>query len=266
MNRILMTGAAGGLGQMLRPKLGALAPHIRLSDIANMDPEKQGEEVVQCDLTDLVAVRELVRGCDGIIHLGGKSIEGRFDTILNSNIIGTYNIYEAARQTGVQRILFASSNHAIGFHERSRRLDADAPTRPDSLYGVSKVFGEGIAQLYYDKFGIQSAIVRIGSCLPKPRDRRMLSTWLSGDDFMRMISRVFSVPQLGCPIIYGASENSAGWWDNSKTADLGWQPQDSADVFRNEFAGQPPKDEIAEKYQGGSFASDGHFEDQDGPG
>jgi len=263
MNRILLTGAAGYLGRTLRPRLGELAATRRLSDIAEMGKATTGEEIVQCDLADLSAVQALVSGCDGIIHLGGISIEDSFSNILDSNITGCYNLYEAARKAGVQRIVFASSNHAIGFHKRTTTLDSDSVIRPDSLYGVSKVYGEALAHLYYDKFGIETAIVRIGSCLPKPLDRRMLSTWLSPDDFFRLIERAFVARHLGCPVIYGASDNKDSWWDNKKIAYLGWEPQDSSERFRSEFPEPDKVSEVAARYQGGVFAAAGHFEDTD---
>lgn len=265
MQRLLITGAAGDLGRLSRARLGHLATTLRVSDILEMAPAQEHEEVVQCDLADLDAVHELVRDCEGIVHLGGKSREGTFAEVLHSNLIGFYNLYEAARQAGcVRRVLFASSNHAIGFHTRETKLDADATIRPDSLYGVSKCFGEAVAKLYYDKFGIETAIVRIGSCFPEPVDHRMLATWLSPDDFIRLIERVFTVPRLGCPIIYGASRNDESWWDNSHVAYLGWKPQDNAESFRAKLdaaMSPPPGDDPAVKYQGGSFAAAGHPED-----
>ncbi len=263
MNRILLTGAGGNLGRELRPRLGVLADNRRLSDIVEMDEAGPGEETIQCDLSDMDAVQALVSGCEGIIHLGGISVEDRFDKILDSNIIGCYNLYEAARKAGTKRIIFASSNHAIGFHPRTTTLDADAVTRPDSLYGASKVYGEALARLYHDKFGIETAIMRIGSCFPKPLDHRMLSTWLSADDFFRLIERVFSVPQLGCPIIYGVSNNKNIWWDNQKVAYLGWEPQDSSEAFRSEHPEPEQSSDLAARYQGGTFAAAGHFEDSD---
>lgn len=264
LNRLLITGAAGGLGQLCRDRLGHLAVTLRLSDIADLGPAGAGEEVVPCDLADLAAVRDLVDGCDGIVHLGGKSIEGTWQVILQSNLIGLYNTYEAARQTGCPRVLFASSNHAIGFHTRETLLDGDSPQRPDSLYGVSKCFGEAMARLYYDKFGIETAIVRIGSCFPEPKDHRMLATWLSPDDFIRLIERVFRAPRLGCPIIYGVSANTETWWSNDHVAYLGWRPEDSSERFRAGLDARmtpPPADDPVVRYQGGGFAAAGHFED-----
>ena len=263
LNRILLTGAAGNLGRALRPRLAALALKRRLGDIAALDNPADGEEIVQCNLADFEAVQAMVNDCDGIIHLGGISVERTFSEILDGNIIGQYNLYEAARKAGVKRIVFASSNHTVGFHERTTKLDADSVTRPDSLYGVSKVYGEAIARLYYDKFGIETAIVRIGSCFPKPLDHRMLSTWLSADDFFRLIERAFSVPHLGCPIIYGVSDNKDIWWNNEKTAYLGWVPQDTSDVFRDDFPKPDQNTGKAERYQGGAFAAAGHYEDSE---
>lgn len=264
LDRLLITGAAGGLGRLARARLGGLARARRLSDLAAMEPAGPGEEVVRCDLADAAAVARLVEGCDAVLHLGGKSTEGPWAEILSANIAGTYNLYEAARRAGVRRILFASSNHAIGFHARETRLDAAAPLRPDSLYGVSKCFGEALARYYFDKFGLESAIVRIGSCFPEPRDHRMLATWLSPDDFVALVERVFTVARLGCPVIYGASANAESWWDNRDVAYLGWRPQDDAEGFRAalDAKGPPPwADDPAVRWQGGGFAAAGHFED-----
>jgi uronate dehydrogenase len=263
LKRLLLTGAGGNLGRALRPGLGGLAANLRLSDIVEMDKAAPGEEIVQCDLANSGAVQAMVNGCDGIIHLGGIPTEARFSDILNSNIIGCYNLYEAARKAGVKRIVFASSNHAIGFHKRTTMLDADAVTRPDSLYGVSKVYGEALARLYYDKFGIETAIVRIGSLFPEPLDHRMLSTWFSMNDFLRLIHRIFSVPDLGCPIIYGVSDNKDVWWDNHKIAYLGWEPQDSSEDFRSKHPEPEQGSDPAAPFQGGAFAVAGHFEDYD---
>ncbi|MEL6266352.1 MAG: NAD(P)-dependent oxidoreductase [Pseudomonadota bacterium] len=267
LERLLITGAAGGLGRMARARLGHLARLRRLSDVVAMDPAGPGEEVVEADLGDLAAMEALVDGCDGIIHFGGVSVEDRFEAILEANLRGTYHLYEAARRRGSPRIVFASSNHAIGFHTRETRLDADAVLRPDSLYGVSKCYGEAMARLYHDKFGIETAIVRIGSCFPEPKDHRMLATWLSHDDFVRLMECVFRAPRLGCPVIYGASANDEAWWDNGRTAYLGWRPQDNAETFRAALDARmtpPPADDPAVRYQGGGFAAAGHFEDPPG--
>lgn len=265
MKRLLITGAAGGLGSEMRKRLAHMAETLRLSDMADMGEAAANEEIVQCDLADKAAVDALVEGCDGIVHFGGKSVEGTWDVVRDSNIEGVVNLYEAARKHGQPRIVFASSNHAIGFYKQNERIDNTVYPRPDGLYGVSKVFGEALASMYHDKFGQETAIVRIGSSFPEPRDHRMLSTWLSYGDFVRLIERVFDVPRLGCPIIYGASDNSAGWWDNSNVAWLGWRPEDNSEAFRARLDAEqarPAGDSPVMIYQGGAFTADGIHEEE----
>lgn len=264
MKRVLITGAAGNLGKAMRVALANWATELRLSDIAPVTDLLPNEEFVQCDLGDADAVMSLVQGCDGIVHFGGVSTENTFDNILNGNIKGAYNLYEAARKHGVKRIFFASSNHVIGFHDRETLLDAKCEMRPDSVYGLSKGFGELLAQYYYDKFGIESALVRIGSCFPKPLNRRMLSTWLSEGDLADLIKKVYAADRLGCTVVYGVSNNPSTWWDNRHAKFLGWTPKDSSAVFENEAYLQEEKadpNDPAVRFQGGPFAKAGHFED-----
>lgn len=263
LKRLLVTGAAGIVGTMVRSRLGDIAETLRLSDIAPFDVGDLPAEVVACDLADHDAVRKLVAGCDGILHLGGVSVEDKFSRILKANIEGVHNLYEAARKNGSPRILFASSNHVVGFHRQTERLDDSATMRPDGLYGVSKCFGEAMAQLYFAKFGIETAIVRIGSCFPEPRDERMLSTWLSPDDFVSLVECVFRAPVLGCPVIYGVSANDARWWDNSNVDYLGWKPKDNAEAFRarlEPFDSGSGRGGPAMVFQGGKFTTDPIFE------
>ena len=264
MKRLLITGANGSLGKLCRTRLAHLADTLVVSDIEDLGPAAANEDVVQCDLADKGAVNALVEGCDGIVHLGGKATEGTWEVVRNANIEGLVNLYEAARKSSVTpRILFASSNHAIGFYKQDQHLDDKVPTRPDGFYGVSKVFGEAIASMYHDKFGIETASVRIGSCFPEPRNHRMLATWLSPDDFVRLIECVFRVPRLGCPILYGVSANDELWWDNTHVAYLGWHPQDNSERFRAKLdaaMARPEKDDPVAVYHGGTFASDGIHE------
>ena len=264
LNRLLVTGAAGGLGQALRPYLSRLAHHVRLSDIVELEKGGNHEEFVRCELSDGEAVSELVRDCDGIVHLGGISVESPWQSILQANIIGTYNLYEAARHHGRPRVVFASSNHTIGYYPRTTHLDTESPHRPDSLYGVSKCFGEDLASLYYHKFNVETLNVRIGSCFPKPADTRMLATWMSVEDFVALLERAFVAPKLGCTVVYGVSNNRECWWDNRKASFLGWVPKDSSEPWRAETesaAGNPDPDDPAVVYQGGKFASIGHPDD-----
>lgn len=264
MKRLLITGAAGGLGGILRAGLAGYAETLRLSDIAELSPAGPGEEVVTCDLADRDAVRALVEGCHGIVHLGGISVEAAFDDLLRSNFLGTYNIYEGARRAGRPRVLFASSNHVIGFHPRTAKLDETTPFRPDSLYGVGKCFGEALSRYYFDKFAVESVCVRIGSCFAEPKDRRQLATWLSPRDFVSLVKAVFDAPITGHLILYGMSANREVWWSNDHASFLGWEPTDSAESFRLKVeAANPPEEgsNPAVIFQGGSFAAAGHFED-----
>lgn len=264
MKTLLITGAAGGIGTILRRELSGWIDVLRLSDVEEVNDTGTGEEFIPCDLADLNAVIELVDGVDGIVHLGGKSIEGEFETILNSNIRGAYHIFEASRKCGGKRILFASSNHAIGFHERESRLDKYSQHRPDSLYGLSKCFGEDLARYYFDKFGVESVSVRIGSCFEKPIDRRMLATWISPSDFANLVKCIFTAERVGASMVYGSSANREQWWDNSHVAFLGWIPKDSSEQFREEIEQSHPMKPFGDPsvhYQGGGFAAAGHFED-----
>lgn len=262
LKRLLVTGAAGGLGRAMLERLKPMADVLRLSDIVDLGEAADGEERVTCDLGDAEAVHRLVEGCDGILHLGGISVEDKFSKILNANLLGLYNLYEAARAHGQPRILFASSNHTVGFYRQDQHIDTEAPMRPDGLYGVSKCFGEALARMYFDKFSQETALVRIGSCMEKPSNHRMLSTWMSYDDFASLIDCVFRAPMLGCPIIWGVSDNDSRWWDNSAASFLGWRPKYNAERFRAELeaaVARPDPGAPLAVYQGGQFTQDRIF-------
>lgn len=260
-HRILLTGAAGNLGKVLRDRLKRYADVVRISDIADLGPAGAQEEVVPCDLSDPKAVHALVAGVDAIVHLGGVSVERPFEEILPANIQGTYHLYEAARRHGVRRIVFASSNHVIGFYKQGEVLDADSPPRPDGYYGVSKAFGEQLGSFYFDRYGIETVALRIGSSFPEAKDRRMLVTWLGYDDLEQLIKRAVFVPEVGFTIVYGASANRDSWWDNSKAARLGFRPVESSEQFRAKVESVPPlpADDSAGWYQGGAFVKAGPF-------
>jgi len=263
-HRLLLTGAAGGLGKELRQRLKPHAEILRLSDIAPMEPaEGPAEEVVSCDLADKAGVHALVAGVDAILHFGGISTEHAFEPILEANIRGTFNLYEAARRHGVKRIVFASSNHVIGFYRQDQRIDASVPQRPDSYYGLSKAFGEDLASFYFDRHGIETVSIRIGSSFPEAQNRRMLATWLSYADLTDLILRSLTTPNVGHTIVYGASNNRDSWWDNRLAAHLGFQPKDSSEPFRAKVEAQPlpAADDPARVYQGGAFVATGPFDD-----
>ncbi|KFE43885.1 NAD-dependent epimerase/dehydratase family protein [Pseudomonas syringae] len=263
-NRLLLTGAAGGLGKVLRESLKPYAKVLRLSDIAEMAPATGSHEEVQiCDLADKVAVHQLVEGVDAILHFGGVSVERPFEEILGPNISGIFHIYEAARRHGVKRVIFASSNHVIGFYKQDQTIDAQSPRRPDSYYGLSKSYGEDMATFYFDRYGIETVSIRIGSSFPEPQNRRMMSTWLSFDDLTHLIERSLFTPDVGHTVVYGASANRDVWWDNRFAAHLGYQPKDSSEVFRDKVETQPmpAADDPAMVYQGGAFVASGPFGD-----
>lgn len=268
-NRLLLTGAAGGVGRAIRPRLAAYARHVRLSDLpaalsAQTEPLGPHEEALPCDISDRAAFDALVQDCDAIVHLGGVSIERPFEEILEANIKGVFNLYEAARRHGVQRIVFASSHHVTGFYRQDEVIDTQALRRPDGYYGVSKSFGEDMAQLYFDRYGIETVSIRIGSLFPEPVDRRMMASWISLDDFDALLHGCLFTPDVGHTVVYGMSANKKVWWDNRHAARLGYAPQDTSEVFRAKIDAQPAPapDDPAVTLQGGKFTVTGPFDPQ----
>jgi uronate dehydrogenase len=261
--RILLTGAAGGLGRVLRGRARVFAPVLRVSDIAELGAAREGEEVAYCNLANPAGVEALVAGTDAILHFGGISVEGPFEPILQANIAGVFNLYEAARKHGVRRIVYASSNHVTGFYPVDERVAPEDPMRPDGLYGVSKCFGENLSRFYFDRYGIETVCLRIGSCFPEPRDRRMLATWLSYDDLVQLVRCALFAPSPGHLVVYGVSGNATTWWEDANARAIGFQPRDSSEPARAKVeAAQPaPRDDDpAARYQGGSFVTAGPFE------
>jgi uronate dehydrogenase len=261
---LLMTGAAGGLGAAMRSRLKQNCDVLRLSDRAAtreaLGSAQPGEEIALADLALADEVEAAVQGCQAVVHFGGISVEGPFEPILQANILGMYNLYEAARKHGVRRIVFASSNHVTGFYRQSETITTSHPPRPDSLYGVSKAFGEDLSRMYFDRYGIETACVRIGSSFPEPKDRRMLASWLSYDDLHRLIVACLSTPVLGHSIVFGVSDNAVRWYDNSGARHVGFVPQDSSDVFKEAVYARTPEPDLndpAVQYQGGGFLFSG---------
>lgn len=261
--RLLLTGAAGTLGRELRPRLKAHCEVLRVSDRLDLGAASAGEETMPAALEDASAVLALLDGVDAVVHLGGVSVEGPFEPILQANIVGVYHLYEAARKQRVRRIVFASSNHVTGYYRQDEVIDARAPMRPDGHYGVSKAFGENLAQFYFDRHGIETVSLRIGSALPEPKDRRMLATWLSFDDLERLVVASLSAPVVGHSVIYGMSDNATRWWDNRCARHIGYRPQDSSERFRAVVQARQPAldpDDPVTRYQGGAFVTRGPYE------
>jgi uronate dehydrogenase len=263
LGRLLLTGAAGGLGRELRRRLKAHCTVLRLSDIADLGAAAPGEELMPAALEDAAAVLALLADVDAVVHLGGISVEGPFEPILQANIVGTYNLYEAARRQRVKRVIFASSNHVTGFYRQDEVIDATMPMRPDGHYGLSKAFGENLAQFYFDRYGIETVSLRIGSSFPQPADRRMLSTWMSYGDLERLVVASLTAPVVGHSVIYGMSDNASTWWDNTPARHIGYRPQDSSEPYRAAaMARQPVLDQTdpITLYQGGGFVTKGPYD------
>jgi uronate dehydrogenase len=200
---------------------------------------------------------KITKGVDAIVHLGGYSVEGPWEGILQANIIGCYNVFEAARRNGVKRIVFPTSNHATGFYRRDHTIDHRVYPKPDSRYGVSKVFGEALGSLYADKYGMEFMMVRIGNVNPAPLDKRRLSLWISPRDIAQLVSIGIDHPGIKFEIVYGVSRNKRTWYDNSNAYRLGYQPQDDSEPFAEEILRKekPSSDAIAEAHQGGVFCT-----------
>lgn len=258
---LLLTGAAGVLGQMFRAYLAQHSPQVRVSDRIGCGPLAAHEHEQRCELGDRAAMQLLLRGVDSVVHLGGVAVESPFEQIARANIDGVFHLYEAARLAGTRRIVFASSNHASGCYEQGHPLGPAAKPRPDGYYGVAKLFGENMAQLYWDRYGIESVCLRLGTVTAEPPDRRALSTWLSFADFNRLVLAALTAPAVGCLTVYGVSANPARWWSDEGWAQLGYAPQDSAEPWREavQNLGPPPESAMA-RLQGGSFLGLGPFE------
>lgn len=255
-HRLLLTGAGGGLGTVLRERIKPWADIVRLSDVKVIAPAGPNEEVVQCDLADRAAVLSLLEGVDAVLHFGGVSVEEQVDKIVQANIVGLHHLYEAVHKQGIKRVIYASSSHVVGFHPTTQVIDAAAPLRPDCIYGVSKCFGEALSRYYFDRFGIETVCLRIGSSFDEPRNARMMTTFLAYDDLVELVRCALFTPRVGHTITFGVSDNKTKWWDNRLAAHLGYMPQRSSREFAERFpqSGEwPGKEDITATYQGGPF-------------
>ena len=263
---VLLTGASGALGRVLAKHLAGLGWKLRLTDIAPFpDAVPPGARFTAADLEDGVAMLRLAEGCGAVLHLGGVSVDRPFEEVIGPNIRGLYHVYEAARRERA-RVVFASSNHSIGFHERPTVLDADCDYRPDSFYGLSKAYGELMGRLYWDKHGVENVNIRIGSCFPEPRDDRMLATWLSYADLSRLMERCVLAGPVGHSVVWGVSANARmTWWRHDQRARVGWAPNDTADGFAGQLAGKTSGSEVSERYQGGGYCAPGYSREAPSP-
>ena len=256
MKRILITGAAGKIGNALRQGLRGSYSLIRLADIASLGSTAADEELATTDIRDIAALEKAMVGIDCVVHLAGVPEEAAWDQVLPLNIEGCYNVFEAARRCGVKRVIFASSNHAVGFHRRERFIDNTVDPRPDSRYGVSKVFGEALGRLYADKYGLSVACLRIGTFRTpdRPVDARQLLTWISHRDMVQLVRRCIDYPNYHFVTVYGVSNNLRSRWDNTNVKFLGYRPEDDSEIFAAEILALGAKEnEIAAQFHGAHY-------------
>ena len=259
MKKIVLTGAAGKLGTQLRGPLASMAQSLVSTDIAALTgPLAQNERWVAADLADQAAIHEIVDGADMVVHFGAIGDEGTFDQILGPNIVGAYNVWEAARLTGVRRVVYASSIHAVGMYPKTQAIGVDVAHRPDGFYGIAKCFAEDVARMYWEKSGIEAVCLRILSCTREPMNTRALGSWLSYGDLVRLVTASIQTPITGFTIAYGVSANDRCPVDNSAAAFLGYKPQDNAEAWaaqRFDEAGPADPLDPGQMGHGGPFAA-----------
>ena len=258
MKKLVLTGAAGRLGSYLREPLSRMCDELVTTDLTDTitDP-LPNETYVKADLADLNAMVELLEGAEMVVHFGAIGDEAPFDAILKSNMIGAYNIWEAAYRNKLRRVVYASSIHAVGMHKKTDFIGIDAPHRPDTFYGLAKCFAEDLASLYWDKRGLESVCMRILSCA-NVTNPRAVGSWLSYDDLVHLVERAIDTPITGFSLVYGVSNNDRATVDNADASHLGYRPKDNAEQFAKEiFANAGPLDphDPSNTHQGGPFAS-----------
>jgi uronate dehydrogenase len=260
LKKIVLTGAAGRLGGYLRGPLSKLAESLVCTDIADdVTGLAANETFVQADLADKAAIHAIIEGADMVVHFGAIVDEASFETILGPNIIGSYNVWEAASLHGVRRVVYASSIHAVGMYPKNEHIGVDVPHRPDGFYGLAKCFSEDLARMYWEKRGVEAVCLRILSCA-NVTNPRALGSWLSEGDLVRLVERSIDTPVTGFAIAYGVSANDRSPVDNAAASFLGYRPEDNAEQFANDIlANSDPLDpqDGAHMCHGGPFATTG---------
>ncbi|MDB5370556.1 MAG: putative UDP-glucose 4-epimerase [Roseomonas sp.] len=259
---LLITGGAGNVAALLRPHLRAAGFALRLLDRRQAQGLTEGEDAVVADLADDAALAAALSGCHAVLHLAGCTTDAPWPEQVSGNVNASIAVFEAARAAGVERVIYASSNHAVGLYPRERRLDDAVVPRPDSRYGVGKAFGELLGAFFADKYGMRVLCIRIGSAEPAPIDRRRLSIWVSPRDLAQLVRIGVEHPALRFSIVYGVSDNARSFYDNAAATRLGYRPLDRAeDHAAAILARDPPPagdatSDAGEVAQGGSFARD----------
>lgn len=256
--KLVLTGAAGRLGSYLREPLAQLADEFVSTDIVDdIGNLYDGEQYVKADLAELDDMMAVLKGADMVVHMGAYADEGPFEKLLGPNFVGAYNVWEAAYQNGLKRVIYGSSIHAVGMHPKNEFIGTDAPHRPDTFYGLAKCFAEDLGRMYWDKRGVESVHMRILSCA-QVKGARALGSWLSYDDLIQLVQRCVETPVIGFSVIYGVSDNDRVPVDNSKASFIGYRPKDNAEQFAEEIlANDPPMDPQNPEHMchGGPFAS-----------
>lgn len=255
--KVALSGASGQLGRYLRPALLAQGVALRSAGGRNvLEALRPDEDILNGDLRDPATVDRLLAGVEVLIHMAGTSVERPLPEVIENNLVMLHAVYEGAIRNRVKRIVFASSNHAFGMHPVSETLDLACDFRPDGFYGLSKMWGEGLARLYWEKYGIESVCLRIGSGIERPTEFRHLSTWLGLEDLLRLVNACITTPRVGFLVAWGVSNNTRSYWKPTGCEPLGYQPMQNAEDYAAEILRQPnPLDATAQRYQGGSFAS-----------
>lgn len=255
---ILLTGAAGKIGAALRPMLCARYDHVVLSDRHEITDLAENESFRGGVLDDPEAMARVCEGVHGIVHMGGQPTEDSWAVVNASNIQGMMTTMTAAYAAGVERFVFASSNHVVGMYPRTRKIGAGDKVRPDTRYGLSKAFGEALCALFADQHGMRCLSIRIGNVTETPADLRRLSIWLHPEDLFQLVMIGLEHPDLHNEIVYGCSDNARGFWDNKTAFALGYRPkhrsEDHAEAALVDQA-RMPADPIGDRLQGGSFAT-----------
>lgn len=252
--RILVTGAAGSIGRVV-----TLGLCDRDHEVVGLDlvPEPEGFtgtwHTVDCSDPDAVMAVFDAERLDAVVHLAGHPDEASLPASLTSHVVTTAALLDAMVEHRVSRIVYASSNHAVGRTPRRDLVSDDARPRPDTFYGVGKVAAEAVLSLYADRYAVDAVACRIGSFLDEPATRRALSTWLSHDDCVRMVEAALTAPSPGFAVMYGISANTRAWWDLEPGRRLGYDPLDDAEAFADRIPERPEDDDEA-AYVGGPFA------------
>ena len=258
MTKVALSGASGNVGRILREELPKRGIDLRSAGGTKpLVPLRDGEEVMHGDLRDPAVVDRLLQGVDVLVHMAGTSVERPLPEIIENNLVALVQVYEGARRNGVRRIVFASSNHAFGMYAVDAKLKLDAPARPDGFYGLSKVWGEALARMYWDKHGIEGISLRIGTAMGKPPENaRQLSTWMGTQDLVQLVMRCIEAKDVGYAVVWGISNNTRAWYELSEGNAIGYEPTQNAEDWAAEIMRQPnPLDPVAQRFQGGQFVT-----------